>query len=154
MTPLMAAINRTCANVETGFNLINSMPIISAPGGLVRAQLGKVQMLAGATLAGSAALAYIPLSLLGVPERSLQGLRNVVHFGADHMVHGALNTARGYGEFALGFTTLGVANLLFLFPMNASNDFRPVRPYPVENSFVYRMPFYQRPQTFVVTIRV
>lgn len=88
--------------IEKGFNIFGSLPGISVVSGVLRATMGKVQLVAGA--------AFMLFALL--VSAASRGQESDKWFGrakagANHVLHGVANIFRGLGECALGATIVG-----------------------------------------------
>lgn len=95
----MVQLNRELNRIETGFNVLGSIPVVQVGSGIVRANLGYVQFLSGCGIGG--------LGLLGqFIHGDSKSMDNTTKLGAEHMMHGALNTIRGFGESIVGIMPL------------------------------------------------
>lgn len=107
------AIKDLFNNIEKGFNVAGTIPVVSFFSGVIRAIAGKVQMIAGAVLA---AFSYINYLITNNPKWA-----NLTSVSSEFILHGALNLIRGLGEAALCATTV-VGNIGLLIPNMAKED--------------------------------
>lgn len=124
---VLNTINRIAAKVEVGFNVCCNLPTrlgkeISA----CRGAFGVAQV-AGGAFANFVGLCEVATGLFFSRSLLQHGLR-VLTFGCEHVVHGALNTAVGFIEFALHFTPYHIGSAVFLL-VKARNGFQPTLPY-------------------------
>ena len=100
-------------NIEKGFNIAGSLPIVSLFSGTLRAIAGKIQLLAGAVIAG--------IGLIKNLFSPNQKWANFTALGSELMIHGALNAVRGFGEALLCVSTL-IGNVFLLIPNMVKED--------------------------------
>lgn len=113
---MLNRINHVLTNVEKVFNVIDCMPYgIGMISGAIRFKLGKIQMIAGAAIAGVGLVGQL------VGEDKYKW-KQVTRLGVEHMIHGGLNSLRGLGTVLLGAATLGFGNLCLLIPNIAKDD--------------------------------
>jgi len=116
----VAKFNRILTQIETGFNVLDSLPVVSVASSLIRATAGKVQMLVGAFLALTGTLGQL------INSSDQKKWEKLTKIGLEHMTHGGLNLLRGAGEFLLGVYTYGIGNLvLFGIQFASENGFEP-----------------------------
>ncbi len=104
-------VNRRLTNLEAGFNIAGSIPVVGIVSGATRAALAKVQIIVGASLfirGTFGAYCARDKKILGVPAtqrthcgKDKEHWNAVASFGAEQTIHGALNIFRGYNEFYL-----------------------------------------------------
>jgi hypothetical protein len=104
---------QVCTNIEKAFNIAGSLPVISKFSGMLRFVAGKVQAVAGAIIALTGVINYT-----FTKDRLW---KNVALFGAEFMIHGALNAIRGLTEAFICIKTL-VGNLVLLIPNMTKDD--------------------------------
>jgi hypothetical protein len=132
-------INQGFTVVETAFNFFGSFPVTSAVSGAIRIDLGIIQAVAGLfTLVGAKLGHALESARYSPNSHTLETLRKFKNLGSQHVIHGALNAIRGCVEFALGVATLGIGNILVLFPYNLSKDpeFSPIVGYKNVSSHI------------------
>lgn len=116
-----AGLKNTLTGIEKGFNIAGCIPVVAFFSGAIRATAGKVQLLAGAVMAGAGGIGYL--------ATKQQKWKNIMKLGAEFVLHGALNVIRGFGEAFLAGATI-VGNLFLLIPNLAKKDkFSPFIPY-------------------------
>lgn len=103
----------TFTNIEKGFNVAGSIPIVSFISGAVRAVAGKIQALVGAIMATIGLISYSMTQEFKWKE--------LVNDGNELIVHGALNFFRGVGEATLSASTL-IGNVFLLIPNLMKDD--------------------------------
>ncbi len=110
-------INNTLTKVEKNFNIAGSLPIVGLVSGPTRAVAGKIQFLAG--------LAFFAIGAVGIAlGKDKKYWTKVASFGAEQVIHGALNCIRGYGEFLLA-KCYGLNFMLFIWQNRKDVGFEP-----------------------------
>lgn len=107
-----SAINQVATAVETGFNVVGSMPVIGAGSGLLRMVAGKVQAVTAAVLVIVGLIGEATTSSLVAKLR----FRHIKRLGMEHLQHGLLNVIRGAVEFFAGTSLHGFGSLFMLIP--------------------------------------
>ena len=106
-------IKNVFTNIEKAFNIAGSIPIVSLVSGTLRILAGKVQILAGAVIAATGCINF----LINPSEK----WANMSKMGSEFMIHGALNSLRGFGEALLCASTI-IGNVLLLIPNMVKDD--------------------------------
>jgi hypothetical protein len=107
------AVKDLFTNIEKGFNVAGTIPVVSFFSGMVRAVAGKVQMIAGAILS---AFSYINFLITKHPKWAY-----LADVGNEFILHGALNILRGLSEASLCASTV-VGNVVLLLPNMSKED--------------------------------
>ena len=94
--------------VEQGFNIAGSLPVVSFFSGVLRVLVGKIQCVAGLSMALAGGIGQ-----LASKDKKWEKLTQL---GLEHTLHGALNAIRGAGEAILCAATGGIGNLFLLIP--------------------------------------
>ena len=106
-------IANTFTNIEKGFNIAGSIPVVSLFSGAIRAIAGKIQGIVGALFSALGLASYmITNDSKWIP---------LINLGSEFIIHGALNVLRGLGEAMLCATTL-VGNVMLLVPNMSKED--------------------------------
>ena len=114
-------INENLTQIETGFNVAGSIPIVAIFSGPLRVACAKIQFIAGGILG----VAGFVGQLVGSNERKWE---IVASHGVENMIHGSFNVLRGVSEFIIGLTAIGPLGLLF-GQMISNNRFAPIIKY-------------------------
>lgn len=116
-------INKLATGIETAFNVTNSIPVIAIPGAALRVNAAQVQLVSAAFFA-----------LLGFIGQMVQSgnskWKGMFHYSCDHMMHGALNYIRGFGELLLAITIVG-SLVPLIYQLSAKNGFAPIVKYEI-----------------------
>lgn len=97
-------------SIETGFNVAGSVPVVGCGSGLIRAYLGKVQLVVGAIFATAG---YFGALLTSDPATKAM-FAKIMAKGVHHVLHGTANFGRGVAECLLGLTIVGSVALLII----------------------------------------
>ena len=124
---VLNTINRMAQTVEVGCNIGSNLPTRLGKEISVIRGVGGVAQVAFGVLANGVGLCEVVTGLLFSNRLFLHGLR-VLTFGCEHIVHGALNSATGFTEFALHFTPYQIGSVVFLI-VRARSKFQPTLPY-------------------------
>lgn len=114
-------INKNATEVERSFNLCGSIPFVALISSPLRMLAGQIQAVAGAVL-GLAGLIGLAVS------NDTEKFKQAAHLGLEHVIHGALNFIRGFGESLLATVVFG-SLLLFAYQGTSSNKFEPIVKY-------------------------
>jgi membrane-bound ClpP family serine protease len=106
-------IANTLTNIEKGFNIAGSIPVVSFFSGAIRAIAGKIQGVVGAI--------FFVMGLASYMVTNDSRWIPLINLGSELVIHGALNVLRGVGEAMLCVTTL-VGNIMLLVPNMSKED--------------------------------
>lgn len=116
------SINEMATKIETGFNVLGSLPFIGAVSGLLRIVAGKIQIVASAVLV---LVGIIGAAVSRAPHARFR-FRQMRELGKEHVIHGLLNIIRGAVEFFAGTSFAGTSlrgfGSLFMLIPNLSQD--------------------------------
>lgn len=116
-------VNRMLTNIEIGFNIADSLPVISFVSTPLRILAGKVQTLFGLICAVGGAIGK---AIFG----NTRYWAELKKMGQEQMLQGALNVLRGFGEALLTVMTLSLGNIVLLGLQELSpNGFNPLERY-------------------------
>lgn len=113
--------NKTLNVVETGFNIAGSIPVVSVFSGLIRATIGKIQLIAAMIFTGICLLAEHT-------SKEPKKWNALSTYGIEHMTHGSLNILRGMTESFLGSTIVG-SIIPFAIQISREEKFDPMFKY-------------------------
>lgn len=88
-------------DIEKSFNLVGCLPGVSILSGVVRATLGKVQLVVSGIFAVSSLFLYF------IPQVNKSLWYSRACMNGTFIIHGAANIIRGYSESLLGMTLIG-----------------------------------------------
>ncbi len=114
-------LNKIFTDVERGFNIVDSIPVVAIFTSPIRVVAAKVQML----LSGIIALIGFAAQVSGLQEKKW---KIVTQQGGDLFLHGALNLVRGLGELFLAYTVIG-SLALFVYQSVSVKQFAPIVSY-------------------------
>jgi hypothetical protein len=119
-------LNQAFTNIEKGFNIVESVPVVAGWSSALRAVIGAIQAIAGAILG--------LVGLIGKAASGDQTWTKLSHEGLAQMGHGAANFLRGVGAFFVATTffgslALGALQLWGRDDNKHGNGFRPIIPY-------------------------
>ena len=113
----MTTINAHLTQIERCFNMADSLPLVGTIPAVVRVGFGHFQFNAGCFVG--------VVGLVGqMAHPTSEKWENITSAGGEHMIHGALNVLRGWGEAIASITVFGSAIPLG-FQIISSNGFDP-----------------------------
>jgi hypothetical protein len=130
LTPCISNVNKVAVDIEKAFNILGCTPFVCVLSGSLRAIFGKLQIIAGILTAALGELALFFCTKRGEDIELTKKWHTLSKLGAEHIIHGCLNTLRGNGEALLGSMTLGVGNIVLLIPnLSLNRNFSPFFAY-------------------------
>ncbi|KIA76214.1 MULTISPECIES: hypothetical protein [Parachlamydia] len=110
-----------CNSLETGFNILECVPIVGGFTSAVRTKLGAMQAVAGLVCMVVAGIGIFASNCLRDQEAKRK-FEAVGRFGAEHTLHGALNMIRGATVVFISACTSGIGNVVMLAPNMAKDE--------------------------------
>ncbi|KIA76215.1 MULTISPECIES: hypothetical protein [Parachlamydia] len=108
-------INHGCTQVEKFLNVAECVPIVGMLSSALRVKAAYGQVVFGLGCAAVGGVGLL-ISALADDEKGQKTFKKVTMFGAEHMIHGALNALRGFGVLLLGTCTFGLGNVQMIVP--------------------------------------
>lgn len=124
--------NRVFTNIEKGFNIANSVPIVSVFTSPLRAKLGAIQAVVAGALGLGVTIAIGIETLKSQPNQDrIRKFGRLQEYAFHHMFHGLLNMIRGVGETIVAVPTMGILNAFTFLPLNLMQtpEFSPIKGY-------------------------
>ena len=113
----MTNINAKLTQIERGFNMAGSLPLIGTVPAVIRVGCGQIQFNAGCFIG--------TFGLVGqLVHPTSEKWENITYAGGENIIHGALNILRGLGEAVASITVVGNAIPLGI-QILSSNGFNP-----------------------------